>query len=278
MNQLSQRGLDRHFLAFLVFVYCTTLLVGCTPNASKSPKEVADRGFLPPTDHQPYVSDASQFPASQEGQAADRKWPTMPPEFGDQLQAALNWENGSFSWFNQQMQTTIQLRDMAHEVPCIQRLFSGKCPNMPTRAHAKNLTNVDAALFFDARTAYFFHDDQFSIWDVEAEAFTADSPQPISGTSAESPWLDFPETFQENLDAAVNDGLGNLFFFKGDQFLCYERFLGHVIGEPVSIAEKWPLLPRTFHAGIDAAMRLGRGRVVLFKDGMQVEVQTTEVI
>lgn len=138
--------------------------------------------------------------------------------------------------------------------------------------------NIDAALSWHSGKVYFFSGAQYSRYDVLLDRVDPDYPKPIAGN-----WPGLAGTgFENGIDAAVNWGNGQAYFFKDDK---YVRLTADVTsakdkrmdaGYPKLIAGNWPGVAGTgFETGIDAAINWGNGQVFWFKGGQYLGLQTT---
>ncbi|MEM6268971.1 MAG: hemopexin repeat-containing protein [Bacteroidota bacterium] len=269
---------DQILLPLLVLASVAVLIVACTRVRPPAAEPVTSRSFAEPS-HRVHSHSASAGAASHlPSYAIDRSWPAVPEEMAGGIDAALNWENGAYSWFRGHHLSTLHLQAGPQATAELQRIGSqGQRQNeFWPGLDAPEITQIDAALFWDAHTAYVFHGTTYSELDLQRKQFRA--PVPIDQPTDSNPWRNLPEAFSRDLDAVVNDGLGNILLFKGSAFIRYDQYLQRVVEGPVRIAEQWDGLPQVFHAGVDAAMRRGRGKVTLFRDGLNVEVTTSEAL
>jgi hypothetical protein len=268
---------DRLRLTLLILASAATLILACTKVRKHGDNSMHTRAA---TVLAPSFSLSSQkgSSAALTSYAIDHTWNGVPQEMAGGIDAAVNWENGACSWFRGDHLSTLNLHSLPESESGLHRICStGEAenqfwPGLPLPENEK----LDAALLWDANTAYFFHGDSFSCLNLKSGRFQQSLP--LATTSNFNPWRNLPEGFRGDLDAVVNDGLGNILIFKDAQFLRYDRYLQQVVEGPAQIASQWPGLPREFHEGVDAAMRRGRGKVTLFHDGLNVEVITSEAL
>lgn len=200
----------------------------------------------------------------------DHAWSLIPAEFSGGIDAALGRESGAGNWFSGRYYLPIDMgklqatTDMPVKIAAAEGDFYWR--GLQTRIDE----GIDAAFEWDAEQAYFFRGDSY----LHIDRRKAGTPQLRRIADPKGFGADFPPAFRGDFDAAVNDGLGNIYIFKGDLVLHYDRYLKAVLGAPERISSRWPGLPNTFHSDIDAAMRVGRGKIALFRDGKTVDVVT----
>lgn len=250
------------------------LIVACTQDRRPAPNRETVR-TLPASSLSGPLSDSASTHASY---SIERRWTHVPEEMAGGIDAAINWENGDYSWFLGSHLATLGPQtdpQTGTELHQITDQGSGQNAFWPGLPDLKS-NQIDAALFWDRNTAYFFVGNRFIEFDQASGHFN--SPRKIASQSSNNPWKNLPKSFQEGIDAAVNDGLGNILMFRGNEYLRFDRYLGEVLEGPALIGDRWPVMPQEFHQGIDAAMRRGRGKVTLFKDGLNIEVITSEAL
>lgn len=128
--------------------------------------------------------------------------------------------------------------------------------------------NIDAVLNWGTGKAYFFKGDEYIRYDIASDKADPGYPQSIiSGW----PGLDKFEGGARDLDAAIDWTNGNVYFFKGAQYIrynksgdsadySYPRFIGKNSWNGMQV---WPL-------GIDAAFRASSSHAYMFKEGQYV--------
>jgi hypothetical protein len=113
--------------------------------------------------------------------------------------------------------------------------------------------------------AYFFKGDQYIRYDWENDKVD-DGPLRIADH-----WHGFPPGFSGGFDAILNGGgsfSGNLYFFKGEQYVRYNWATDKVEDGPLRIADHWHGLPSGFTGGFDAAVNgqgAFKGKAYFFK-------------
>lgn len=111
---------------------------------------------------------------------------------------------------------------------------------------------------------YFFIDNQYSRYDIDADRIDDGFPQPITA------W-NFPSGFVSGLDAALNGRGpygGKAYFFKDGQYLRYDWASNSVDDGYPAAVDAWHL-PADFQNGIDAALNgVGQydGKAYFFKN------------
>ena len=109
--------------------------------------------------------------------------------------------------------------------------------------------------------AYFFRGGQFVRYDVAADK-VIDGALPLDGRR----WENWPAAWNSGINAAVDFGNGNAYFFKGAQYLRYDIPGKRVDdGYPRPIAGNWPGFPAAWTSGLDAAINWGNGKIYFFK-------------
>lgn len=85
-------------------------------------------------------------------------------------------------------------------------------------------------------------------------------------------WGGFADAgFTDSIDAAINWGDGNAYFFRGDSYIQYDIATDAVVGGPASIAGNWPGLAEAgFGDGLDAAVMWDSGVAYFFKGNAYV--------
>jgi matrix metalloproteinase-14 (membrane-inserted) len=112
-------------------------------------------------------------------------------------------------------------------------------------------------------SAYFFKGGQYVRYDVGADK-VVDGALPLDGRH----WENWPQAWNSGINAAVDFGNGNAYFFKGSQYLRYD-IPGQRVddGYPRPIAGNWQGFPASWNSGFDAAINWGNGKIYFFKGG-----------
>ncbi len=109
-----------------------------------------------------------------------------------------------------------------------------------------------------AGKCFFFRGDSYISYDWAEGKADPDYPRKIS-----EGWPGLANSFQSNLDAALNGGgamAGKCFFFKGDSYISYDWAEGKADpGYPRKITDGWHGLPAGFEGKFDTAME-GAGK------------------
>jgi matrix metalloproteinase-14 (membrane-inserted) len=112
--------------------------------------------------------------------------------------------------------------------------------------------------------AFFFKGNQYIRFDIAADKADAGYPKPIKDH-----WSGL-EAFADGIDAAVNWRNGKAFFFKGNQYICFDIAASKAdAGYPRLIKDHWSGL-EAFADGIDAAVNLGNGKAFFFKGNQYI--------
>ncbi|WP_437992305.1 hemopexin repeat-containing protein [Sorangium sp. So ce145] len=116
---------------------------------------------------------------------------------------------------------------------------------------------IDAAIRWNSSTAYFFRDSQYVRIDIASKSVLAGYPRSIAGN-----WRNWPSSWT-SVDAAVDWDNGKVYFFRGSDYLRYDKASDQVdAGYPKPISAHWPGL---FGANIDSALNNGDGKAYFFK-------------
>lgn len=121
---------------------------------------------------------------------------------------------------------------------------------------------VDAAVNWSGGQVFFFKGGQHIRYHIEGNFVLGGYPASIAGR-----WPGMAEVgFAENLNAAVNFGDGNVFFFKGASYVRYDVAADRVVdGYPHPIASDWRGLGEAGFFDIDAVVNWGNGKLYFFK-------------
>ncbi|WP_406458011.1 hemopexin repeat-containing protein [Streptomyces sp. NBC_00876] len=124
-------------------------------------------------------------------------------------------------------------------------------------------SDIDAAVTWPDAFVYFFKGSTYVRWDATADTVDANIyPRDIADG-----WTAFPASFRTGIDAAINWGDGNVYFFKGPKYIKYNIGADTVDANiyPRDTAEGWTAFPASFRTGIDAAINWGDGNAYFFK-------------
>ncbi|WP_408952889.1 hemopexin repeat-containing protein [Lysobacter sp. Hz 25] len=121
------------------------------------------------------------------------------------------------------------------------------------------------ASFSAAGVGHVFRGGDYYKYDIAADRVVSGYPQPIA---TNWPGLETFAGGARNLDAAVDAGNGEVYFFKDAQYVRYDLAAGAVdAGYPAPIAGRWPGLEK-FAGGardLDAALFFSRSKLYFFK-------------
>jgi Hemopexin/Papain family cysteine protease len=110
-------------------------------------------------------------------------------------------------------------------------------------------------------SAYFFKGGEYVHYDVAGDKVIEGS-KPLDGQH----WGNWPAAWKLGINAAIDYGNGNVYFFKGSQYLRYSVPAKRVDnGYPSPISGNWPGFPAAWASGFDAAINWGNGKVYFFK-------------
>jgi hypothetical protein len=113
-----------------------------------------------------------------------------------------------------------------------------------------------------ASKAFFFSDDEYVRYDLEADKIDEGFPRPIQGNW---PGMPFPR-----IDAAVVWNNGKAYFFSGDQYVSFDVAANKVDdGYPLPIKDEWKF-GSSFDQRIDAAVMWKKGEALFFNGGEYV--------
>jgi hypothetical protein len=113
-----------------------------------------------------------------------------------------------------------------------------------------------------ANKVFFFSDDEYVRYDLQADKIDEDYPLPIQGN-----WPGMPF---RRVDAAVVWNNGKAYFFSGDQYLSFDVAASKVDdGYPRPIKDKWKF-GSIFDQGIDAVVMWKKDEALFFRDGEYV--------
>ena len=132
--------------------------------------------------------------------------------------AAVNWNNGKAYFFRDsrywRYDTGARRFDAGYPQPINLASWLG-LGSFRDGAH-----DLDAAVHWGNRKAYFFKGDQMIIWDIARDAAFPDTAFDI-GT--ELPGLDRFAGGARDIDAATASGDGKVHFFKGDEYIRFDQ-------------------------------------------------------
>ncbi len=125
---------------------------------------------------------------------------------------------------------------------------------------------VDASLDLGTGKLYFFKGDTY----LRIDNATNSVDGQVSAIAGN--WPGMAEAgFADGLDAAINDGAGTAYFFRGGQYVTYDIAADRVSGGPASIADDWGgLADAGFADSVDAAVNWGTGVYYFFRGDQYV--------
>lgn len=163
---------------------------------------------------------------------AEGEWSILPESFLQGIDAGLVWNNGKAFFFRENEYIMIDLYKRQIEPGYPQKLDSGQWIGWPSHFYQ----GIDTAVLWDHGKAYFFKGSEYICYDIYREMVDAGYPKTI----ASLPWKGLPHYFTKNLDAAVNWNHEKAYFFKGDEYICYDINQGCVEPtHPLKIKEGW---------------------------------------
>lgn len=134
-------------------------------------------------------------------------------------------------------------------------------------------SDVDAGFPVRTGKVYFFSGSQYLRYDVILDRTDPGYPKPIAGN-----WPGVDGTgFEAGIDAALNWGNGQFYWFKGDQYLrlSFAAGTGWSVdsGYPKPIGPNWPGVAGTgFESGIDGAVNWGDNARYWFKGDQYIRL------
>jgi hypothetical protein len=129
-----------------------------------------------------------------------------------------------------------------------------------------------------ARTVFFFRAGKYVRHEIDAATGVETINLGIYPRDISAGWSAMPSSFRTNMDAALTWHSGFVFFFKGSQYVGWDATNDTVDTKiyPRDISDGWPALPASFHAGIEAAINWGDGRIFFFKGPKYVRYDVDE--
>jgi hypothetical protein len=117
------------------------------------------------------------------------------------------------------------------------------------------------------RTVFFFRGGKYVRYEVDPVTGSETVNHDFYPRDIAEAWTAMPASFTQGIDAAVPWPDGYVYFFKGPQYVRWDATDDTVEASfyPHDTAEKWPALPASFAAGVDAAINWGDGRAFFFK-------------
>jgi hypothetical protein len=178
-------------------------------------------------------------------------WPGMRDAgFDADLDAVVDWGTGKVYFFKGDLYVRYDVDQDAVD-PGYPLSIAGFWPGM---SEAGFDSDLDAAVNWGTGKVYFFKGDQYVSYDVAADRVDPGYPLSIAEF-----WPGMRDAgFAANLDAALNWGNGNVYFFKGSEYVRYNVADDKVDpGYPVLIRAAWTgMREARFAAGVKAATSL----------------------
>lgn len=164
-------------------------------------------------------------------------WPGLAEALPYGIDAAVVWPNGRAYFFsgNGYVAYAIESEGVLADYPKYIALNWGRWP-----AHWR--AGVDAAIVWDAKTAYFFKGAEYIRYSIAEDCVEVGYPKPIAGN-----WPGLAEAFPNGVDSAIDWGNGYVYFFSADRYLRYRKDSSHEgvdAGYPLPISGRWPGLER----------------------------------
>jgi hypothetical protein len=137
----------------------------------------------------------------------------MPASFNSGIDAATTSKGGKIYFFRGDLYIGFSDLSVGMDSQYPVRT-SGNWRGMPSSFNA----SVDAALTDDSGRFYLFKHDQYVRFTVLTGSVDTDYPQSIA-----SKWTGMPESFDAGIDAALMTNAGDVYFFKGDEYVRFSR-------------------------------------------------------
>ncbi len=120
-------------------------------------------------------------------------------------------------------------------------------------------TDIDAAFSWKGNVVYLFKGSEYVRFNMKKNKVTK-GPKKIATN-----WKGWPASWAGGVDAAFNWGGGRIYFFKGNQYIRYDRDKGKVDKGPKNISGNWGGWPASWADGVDSAINFENGRIYFFK-------------
>jgi len=190
---------------------------------------MADAFFISGDSHLRWVVGSGHIDAGYP-EAIARGWTGIDATGFDQgVDASLDLGQGSLYMFRGD--GYIRIRNANNAVDAGPNSIGDLWPGMSDAGFADG---IHAAVNFGNGTAYFFKGDRYVAYDIAADRVSA-GPRLIADR-----WGGLAEAgFGDSLDAAVNWGIGVIYFFRGDVYAAYNIATNTTSG-PLPVADDWP--------------------------------------
>ncbi len=160
------------------------------------------------------------------------QWSSFPADFGSGIDAGLMWNNGKAYFFKEDEYLCYDLYTNQVESGYPQKLNTGKWVGWPEHFYQ----GIDTAILWDNGKAYFFKGDEYISYDLYRDMSDPGYPQKIT----DSHWQGWPPHFTQGLDAAASWTDGKAYFFKEDEYICYDMTQNCTEpGYPKKIRDNW---------------------------------------
>lgn len=122
-------------------------------------------------------------------------------------------------------------------------------------------TGIDAVVNWGNGKVYFFKGGEYVRYDIKNDRVDDGYPKPINGFNEEGRrlWPGMPPEFAKGIDAVVNWGNGKAYFFKGNNYVCYDikndRVEAAYEKGDIPIKGNWPGLDQHCLNGIGSAWK-----------------------
>jgi hypothetical protein len=183
--------------------------------------------------------------------------------FDTDLDAAVNWGNGKVYFFKGpnylRYDVAGDMVDPGYPLP----INSGAWGNWPASFNS----DIDAAINWGNGKVYFFKGPHYLRYDVATDRVDPGYPRAI----VDGAWPGWPDSFAIGIDAAIGWGDGKVYFFRGSEYLRYDRASDQVdAGYPAPIADAWTGLPSGVGTRLKAATDLFVDDVELWLEGVEI--------
>lgn len=140
------------------------------------------------------------------------KWKNFPPKFRAGIRAAVVLNNGKALFFKENQYIRYDLESDRVDPGYPQTLDSGNWPGWPPHFYG----GIDTGFRWDNKI-YIFKGDEYIRYDLAKELTDLGYPQKINGET----WPGLPPQFASGIEVAFPWRDGRVYFFKGDEYICY---------------------------------------------------------
>jgi hypothetical protein len=160
-------------------------------------------------------------------------WPGVAERLPNGIDSAVVWPNGRAYFFSGDSYVAYAL-DPEGAIDGYPQYIAQGWPGWPESW----ADGIDAALVWDANTAYFFKGTEYLRYNIPDDHVDPGYPRLIAGA-----WPGLAEAFPEGIDSAIDWGNGYMYFFWDGSYVRYRKDPtqeGVEAGYPKPINESWP--------------------------------------